>query len=148
MKFLHRAYVLLFLLLSCSIAFSQKYAMLDRKMSSAKIAYSNTVSLEHDRESLFPVEKDKLGEFIKALEKIAKQLNDKQIPESFEYSIGSTHFKGTKLSLRNEDRIDIILTTECNSVSINMHLVDAKSSCSTNAYFLNAWIKYIKSALK
>jgi hypothetical protein len=146
MKVLNTLCILLFLI--SGSAYAQKYALLDKKMTSAKIAYTNAVTLQHDQQSLFPVEKDKLLEFVKALENIQKQLNDKKIPESFEYSIGNTHFKGTKLPLRNEDRLDIILTTDCGSVSINMHLVDAKSSCATNAYYLGAWIKYIKTALK
>ena len=145
---MNRAYVLLFLLLPCSLVYSQKYALIDKKMSSSAITYSDKITLQYDQQGLFPVEKDKLGEFITALEKIAKQLADKKIPESSEYSIGNTHFKVLKLPLKNEDRIDIIITTDCGSVAIDMHLVDAKTSCSSNLYYLKAWIKYIKNALK
>lgn len=138
-----RFLILIALVSITSIAWSQKYALLDRKMVDP-ITYTNTVTLEHDYQSLFPIEKNKLNEFVSALEKIVKMLNEKKIPQSLEYNIGSAQFKGLKIPFQSEDRIDITLTANCGSATINMHLVDAKMSNATNAYNIATWIKYIK----
>lgn len=126
-----------------SVGLAQKYALLDRKMISP-ITYTNAVTVAHDYQSLFPVEKDKLNEFVAALEKIVKMLNDKNIPQSLKYKLGSTEFKGVKIPFGSEERIDINLSANCGSATINMHLVDAKNTNATNAFNISTWIKYIK----
>jgi hypothetical protein len=135
-------FLITFLLLSF-IGWSQKYALLDRKMI-APIAYSNTITVAHDYQNLFPVEKEKLSEFISTLENIVKMLNEKKIPASVDYNVGTARFKGTKFTFPSEERIDIILTSACSDATISMHLVDAKMSNATNAYNISTWIKYIK----
>ncbi|CAN5231560.1 hypothetical protein BH09BAC2_BH09BAC2_11260 [soil metagenome] len=136
--------ILLGVFLLCGLTgFSQKYALLDKKMLKP-ISYTNTVTLQHSYENLFAVEKDKLRSFVTELEKILKQLNDKKAI-AFDYHVGSTHFKAVKISLSAEERLDVVLTTECGTSKTVMHLLDARSPNSNNAFILSTWIKYIKS---
>ena len=138
-----------FLLLIANACAAQKYVLIDKKMSSP-IAYTNTVTLEHSYKNLFAVEKDKMRPFIAELEKIAGMLSDKSKakPEAFDLMIGKTRIIGLKIPLAAEERLDVVLTTDCDGTSIHMHLSDAKFSNANNAYFITTWIKYIKGSLK
>ena len=137
------------LLLISGVCYSQKYALLDKNMAQP-VTYSNTVTLENSYKNIFPVEKDKIHQFILELQKIAGMLTDKKksIPETFDFTVGNTRFVGLKIPLASEERLDVVLTSECNGIKINMHLSDAKTFNANNAFFINTWIKYIKSYVK
>lgn len=137
------------LLLISSFAFSQKYVLIDKNIAQP-LSYTNTVTLEHSYKNLFPVEKDKLRQFVIELEKIAAILTDKNksIPQSLELYVGKTRFVGLKVPLKVEDRFDVVLTSDCDGTKVQMHISDAKISNSRNAFFINTWIKYIKSYMK
>jgi hypothetical protein len=138
--------ILLFLSGICS---AQKYALIDKNMAQP-VTYANSVTMQDDYKNLFAVEKKSLPAFIKEVEKIAKQLADKKNakPESFEYNIGVTRFSGLKILLSTEERMDVVLTSDCGDTQTSMHLIDAKSSNANNIYYINTWIKYIKSYVK
>jgi hypothetical protein len=137
-----------FLLLTSGLCYSQKYVLLDKKMSQP-VTYTNTVTLEHSYKNLFAVEKDKVHQFITELEKVSSMLTDKKSkPESFDLNIGKTRFVGLKIPLAAEERLDVVLTTDCDGTKVNMHLSDAKFSNANNAFFINTWIKYIKGYIK
>ena len=140
-------FLLALLLLASGIGYSQKYVLIDKRMSQP-LAYTNTVTLQHSYKDLFAVEKDKLPQFIAELEKIAAMLKKKPLPESFDISIGKTRFIGLKIPLAAEERMDIVLSTDCDGTKVNMHLSDAKIGNSSNLYYINTWIKYIKGARK
>lgn len=142
-------YAILFTLTLTGFSYSQKYILLDKKMSQPA-SYTNVVTMEHSYKDLFPVETDKIHQFIAELEKLGAQLNDpkKLLPESFDFNIGSTHFFGLKVQLAKENRMDIVITTDCDGTKVPMHLSDAKFSNASNAYFINTWVKYIKSSVK
>jgi hypothetical protein len=145
MKFL-KIYLLLIITSIAGSSYSQKYALLDKNMI-APFTYSNSVSLQHSYQNLFPVEKDKLSVFVTELEKIVKELNDKKIPNSYEFNIGATNFKMLKIPLQNEERMDLMLTTTADKASVNMHLVDGKNSNVTNAYYVSTWLRYLKKEM-
>ena len=137
-----------FLVMLSGFSSSQKYVLIDKKMV-MPLSYTNTVTLEHSYKNLFAVEKNKIHDFVAELEKIAAQLNDKKHkPEAIDYSLGQTHFFGVKIPLATEERLDVVLTTDCDGTKITMHLCDAKISNANNAYFITTWVKYIKSNLK
>ena len=138
-----------FLLLISSFSYSQKYALIDKKMSQP-VTYTNKVTLEHSYKNLFAVEKDKLPQVIAEMEKIVTILTDKKKPkpEMIDLNVGKTNFKGLKIPLSAEERMDIVLTTDCDGTKINMHLSDAKISNANNAFFISTWIRYIKGANK
>ncbi|HEV8079161.1 MAG TPA: hypothetical protein VGP43_00500 [Chitinophagaceae bacterium] len=137
------------LLLISSIVFSQKYALLDKNIS-LPLSYTNIVTLEHSHKNLFPVETAQLKKFITELEKIAVYLTDKSKPKpnAFDYNIGQTRFVGLKIALLKEERLDVVLSTNCDGTKIFMHISDSKISNASNAYFINTWIRYIKSYIK
>jgi hypothetical protein len=138
-----------FLLLISASCYSQKYVLIDKKMSQP-LTYTNTVTLEHSYKNLFAVEKDKLSQFLAEVEKIAVLLSDKKKskPEAVNLSVGKTRFAGLKIPLTAEERLDVVLTTDCDGTRVNMHLSDAKISNANNAFFINTWVKYIKSYVK
>jgi hypothetical protein len=129
--------------------YSQKYVLIDKKMSEP-LAYTNTVTLQHSYKNFFAVEKIKIHQFISALEKVAAILSDKKKPKpgSLEFNVGKTRFVGLKIPLTAEERLDVVLTTDCDGNKIYMHLSDAKISNANNAFFINTWVKYIKGYLK
>lgn len=137
-----------FILLSgmCS---AQKYVLIDKTMS-LPITYSNTITTEDNFKGYFPVEKIKINEFIHEIDKIARLLSDSETkkPEAFKFNIGSTTINGLKVPLAVEERMDVILTTDYGPSTITMHLSDAKLSNASNAYFINTWLKYLRSYLK
>lgn len=132
-----------------AISYSQKYVLIDKKMSEP-LSYTNTVTVQHSYKNYFAVEKDKIQQFLTELEKISAILTDKKKPKpaSLEFNVGKTRFVGLKIPLTAEERLDVVLTTDCDGNKIYMHLSDAKISNANNAFFINTWIKYIRSYLK
>jgi phosphoribosyl 1,2-cyclic phosphodiesterase len=138
-----------FLLLISGIGYSQKYVLIDKRITSP-VSYTDAVTLEHSHKNLFPVENSQVKRFISELEKITEFLTDpkKPKPQAFDYNIGKTRFVGLKVSLLKEERLDVVISTDCEGIKIFMHVSDSKNSNARNAYFINTWIKYIKSSVK
>ncbi|MEO6838010.1 MAG: hypothetical protein ABI261_00095 [Ginsengibacter sp.] len=127
---------------------AQKYILLDKALSQPAF-YSNSISVTEKFKGFFPVEKKEIGRFISALEEISKRLSSKKISgKAKQYLIGCVRFAGVEIPLASGDRLDYVITSTCENVKITMHLCDAKINNANNAYFINTWIKYIRSALK
>lgn len=124
---------------------AQKYALLDKEMTQPVI-FSNTVTMQQSFAGMFAVEKDKLNDFVLALENIGKQLvNAKKVkPEAFKLSVANTNFTGLKISLKDEDRLDVVVVSTVGPVKSTIHLCDAKISNVNNAFYVNTWAKYIR----
>ncbi len=142
-------FLFIFFLVFTSFVYSQKYVLLDKTMAQP-VAYTNTVTAQHTFNNLFVVEKAKITQFIIEIEKIAAKLADtkKALPEAINFNLGKTKFFGVRVANTKESRVDVVLTTNCDGVSVMMHLCDPKISNGSNAYFIKTWIKYIKSSLK
>ena len=142
--FLYVGFVLL-----TSVCSAQKYVLIDKSMI-LPVTYSNTITTEDNFKGYFPVEKIKIDEFITEIDKIARLLADNSTkkPEAFNFNIGSTTFNGLKVPLAKEERLDVTLTTDYGTTQISMHLSDPKISNASNAYFINTWLKYLRSHLK
>jgi len=142
-------FLLAFLLFVSAVCYSQKYALIDKNFS-IPLTYTNAVTVEHKHKNFFPVENTQLRKFVAELEKIAVILTDKKksIPEAFDFNIGKTRFVGLKVPSAKEERLDVVLSTDCDGSKVFMHLSDSKTSNARNAYFINTWVKYIKSYLK
>lgn len=125
---------------------AQKYVLVDKKMR-LPVSYANTLSVQDNYKGYFPVDKNKIKQFITEVEKIAKLLADpkKKFPEKIDLLIGSTSLHGFKIALAAEERLDVILTTDYGPAKSTMHLCDAKISNSNNAYYINTWLKYLRS---
>ena len=129
-------------------SFSQKYVLLDKKMS-MPVTYADNITVEQNYKGIFPVEKSYIKRFISEVEKISKLLITKTAkPQTIDFTVGATTFHGLKISLTAEERMDVVLTTNCGNMNISMHLVDAKKSNANNAYYINTWLKYIKVYIK
>lgn len=145
-------YILLFLLfiflLSFGAAKAQKYALLDQHIAEP-IKYANTVKSADKFHDFFPVEKKLMPEFLQALEEIQMKLSSKPpFGKLKDYEIGCIKFTGRSIALATGERIDYVITATCDNVKISMHLSDAKLGNESNAFFINTWVKYIKSYLK
>jgi hypothetical protein len=142
-------FLIAFLVLISNLCYSQKYALIDKNMVTP-ISYTNTVTATHNHKNLFVVETDKVKQFISEIEKIAVMLtnSNKAMPETFEIMVGKTRFVGLKVPSTKEERLDVVLTTNCDGLKVFMHISDSKTSNARNAYFINTWIKYIRSYIK
>jgi hypothetical protein len=144
MKFL----TILFLAFLVNSTIGQKYVLIDKTMS-LPLTQTNTVTIKDEYKNLFAVEKSKLPEFVIALDKIEKQLTKKNIPQSFNFYVGSTRFSGIKIPLKKEERLDVTMTTDCgNNQKTSMHLCDGKISNASNAFFIKTWAGYIRDNMK
>jgi len=144
-----RHFLLIVFILMSTVCSAQKYALLDKQLS-LPVIYANTITIQDSYKGYFPVEKSKLNEFIIEVEKIAKLLGDPKTPkpEKIDFNIGSTAFHGLRVPLAAEERVDIIITTDYGVSKATMHLSDAKLSNSKNAFFINTWLKYLRSYIK
>ena len=142
-------YFLLFpFLFAAATMNAQKFALLDKQLAEP-VKYSNTITTADKVHELFPVEKKMLPHFIKALEEIEKKLSSKApFGEVKQYEIGCINFRGLKVSLASEERMDYVITSTCDNIKISMHLSDAKLSNASNAFFIKTWIQYIQSYIK
>ena len=127
---------------------AQKYVLLDETISQP-IIYTNHLNQMEKYKKYFPVEVKDLRQFLEVLQKIAHRLteNSLTIPAK-DYNVGCAHFKGRVFPLTSGERIDYILTSNCENIKIVMHLCDAKLTNANNAYFVNTWIKYIRQNIK
>ena len=138
-----------FLLLISSFCSAQKYTLIDKTMAQP-LFHANNVTAEHTYKNFFAVERNTLKQFIAEVEKIALILSDKKKPkpQSLETFVGKTRFVGLKVPSGAEERFDVVLTTDIGGAKVYMHLSDSKISNSRNAFFINTWLKYIKSYVK
>lgn len=138
-----------FLLLISGFCYSQKYTLIDKTMAQP-LFHANSVTAEHTYKNFFAVERNTLKQFIAEVEKIALILSDKKKskPQSLETFVGKTRFVGLKVPSTAEERFDVVLTTDIDGSKVYMHLSDSKISNSRNAFFINTWLKYIKSYVK
>lgn len=136
------------LVMISSAALSQKYILLDQHLTKPVI-YTDHITTENKFNDLFPVDKKSLNLFVTALEEIAFQLkHGVHSGNAKQYKIGCLEFTGIIVPVENETRLDYVITSNCDNVKIAMHLSDAKLKNSTNAYFINTWIKYIRNTRK
>lgn len=141
-------FTILFLSFIFNFSHGQKYVLIDKRMS-LPLTQTNTVTIKDEYRNLFAIEKSRLPEFVLALDKIEKQLTKKTIPESFNFYVGSTRFSGIKIPLKTEERLDVIMTTDCGAnQKISMHLCDGKASNASNAFFIKTWTGYIRDNMK
>ena len=142
-------FLLIFFVLINTVCSAQKYALVDKQLS-LPVIYANTMTVQDNYKGYFPVEKNKLNEFVVEVEKIGKLLNDpkKPKPETIDFNVGSTTFHGLRVPLATEERMDIVISTDYGVSKTTMHLSDAKLSNAKNAYFINTWLKYLRSYIK
>ncbi|MEP6595949.1 MAG: hypothetical protein ABJA71_08370 [Ginsengibacter sp.] len=142
-------FLLIVFIFISTVCFAQKYALVDKQMS-LPVTYANTITVQDNYKGYFPIEKNKLIEFISEVEKIARLLSDpkKPKPETVNFNVGSTTFHGLRVPLATEERMDIVITTDYGVSKTNMHLSDAKISNTKNAFYITTWLKYLRSYIK
>ena len=142
-------FLLIVFILISTVCSAQKYALVDKQMN-LPVTYANTITVQDNYKGYFPIEKSKLNEFIIEVEKIAKLLSDpkSQKPETLDFNVGSTTFHGLRVPLSIEERMDIVITTDYGVSKTTMHLSDAKISNAKNAFYINTWLKYLRSYIK
>ena len=132
----------LFIAECCS---AQKYVLIDETMMQP-LLYTNDVSLQNTAKNIFVVEANHLKEFVSALNKISSRFTDgSKKDDDLNFNIGATKIKSIPISIRKEDRLDIMVNTYTEDINVSMHLSDTKVSNTQNLFFISSWIKYIKS---
>ena len=146
--FFMKYFLILVFICSASITKAQKYILLDETISQPAI-YTNHLSEMEKYNKFFPVEVKYLPQFLEVLQKILNRLGEKNITGSTKnYKVGCAQFSSRVFPLSSGERLDYILTSNCEGVIVTMHLCDAKLTNSNNAYFVMTWIKYIRSNIK
>jgi hypothetical protein len=136
-----------FLLLATITIDAQKYLLLDKEMSRPAY-YANEFSATQKYSGFFPVEAGEIERFITVLHEISQALSSKNITgNAKQYQVGCDKFEGRVVHLASGNRLDYIITSNCDKMKITMHLSDAKLNNENNAYFINAWISYIENAV-
>lgn len=126
---------------------AQKYVLLDETMAQPAF-YTNQLSIIEKYKGFLPVESKDIQKFIEALQEISKRLASKKITgKAKQYQIGCDKFEGVVIALAPENRLDYVITSNCDGLKVFMHLCDAKLSNENNAYFINTWISYIKNTV-
>ena len=128
---------------------AQKYVLLDEAISQPAI-YTNHLGELGKYKNFFPVQVKDLPRFLEVLQQIVNRLNDNnKLTDTVKgYRVGCVLFSGRVFPLASGERIDYILTFDCEGIKKTMHLCDAKLTNSNNAYFVKTWIKYIRSNIK
>ena len=127
---------------------AQKYVLLDKRIS-RPITTTNEVTSQDKFNGLFPVETKKLKDFVNALKEIDKLLLAKGKGRTAkQFEVGCIQFTGHLVDNEKEERLDYVLNSTCDNVSISMHIADGKISNASNSYFIKTWIKYIESYSK
>ena len=140
-------FILILICLAC-ITKAQKYVLLDETISRPAI-YTNHLSELDKYKKFFPVEVKYLPKFLEVLQKIENRLNEKIVTGTVsDFKVGCAEFSGRVFPLASGNRIDYILTSDCEGIKEVMHLCDAKLTNANNAYFVKAWLKYIRSNIK
>jgi hypothetical protein len=127
---------------------AQNYMLLDESISQPAV-YTSHLNEMAKYKKYFPVEVKDLPEFLNVLEQIASQLSAPKVSgPAKNYKVGCAEFTGKVFPLSSGERIDYVLSSNCENVKVKMHLCDAKLSNADNAYFVKTWIKYIRSTMK
>jgi len=136
------------LICAASACHAQKYVLLDESISQPAVFRDHLTQMEKFKK-FFPVEVKDVPEFVKVLQEIADRLSEKKVTGSAKnYKVGCTEFTGKVFPLASGERIDYVLTSNCDGVKVTMHLCDARLSNANNAFFVKTWIKYINSTTK
>ncbi len=139
---------IIILICEASLGKSQKYVLLDEAISQPAI-YTNHLNETEKYKKFFPVAVKDIPQFLNVLQEIANRLSKNKVTGPVKnYKVGCAQFKGKVFPLASGERIDYVLTSDCDGLKVTMHLVDAKLSNANNAYFIDTWIKYIKSTVK
>lgn len=140
-------FILIFLC-AVSATKAQKFILLDEAIAQPAV-YTDHLSEMGRHKNFFPVETAHLPQFLDVLQKISNRLDEKNVTGSVKnYQAGCALFSGRGFPLASGERIEYILTSDCEGVKVTMHLCDAKLTNANNAYFVKTWIKYIKSNIK
>ena len=141
----------IYLLLWCFHILSingQKYVLLDKTMT-VPPSYTNTVTIMDDYRKMFAIEKSNLPAFLIMMDKLNEMLTGNYPLGVFDFSLDrNTRFTGMKITVKKEDRMDVLLTSDCITHKFRMHLCDARLSNSINSFYMKAWADYIRDNLK
>ena len=136
--------ILALLFMSLCIS-AQKYVLIDETMM-VPLQFKDCISLKDTYKHIFIVEKTILREFVTHLRRISGQITRNNY-HCVNFSVGNTLIRSRIFIIGNESRFDIMLTTCCKDVTVNMHLSDLKYSNVQNSDFINCLAKYINSYL-
>ncbi len=140
--------ILLFLCFHILYAGAQKYVLLDKTMS-VPPSYTNTVSIKDDYGKMFAIEKSNIAAFLAMMDKLNEMLIGNYPLGVFEFYLDkNTRFTGMKITVKKENRMDVLLTSDCITYKFKMHLCDSRLSNSINLSYMKAWANYIRDNLK
>jgi len=127
---------------------AQRYALLDEHFIHP-VRYVDQVTASDRFNDLFPVEKQALPAFLKALQEIDAQLSALPLRGKLtNYSMGCLQFTGRLTTVAGRERIDYVVTSTCDSVRISLHLCDAKVTPARNAFYVRVLIRYIEENIR
>lgn len=140
-----RLLLLFFLFLSLN-SFSQRYAIIDRKLKTPLQFVDNIPKGQLDN-GFFAVEKQNIGALIAKLDSLSARLRN-VVREKYDEDkiiIGTTVLSIKVIKQTFGDRLNISLSTDTDDgYDKSFYIVDAKLTNNDNARYLNRLINYLK----
>jgi hypothetical protein len=133
------------LLITPLFSYSQKIALLDRKMKQP-ILYTDSVSLEQLRSGYFPVLRKDLDSFTVAIKQFKNLVasDQRSKADSYELKTGFTKFSAQTVRMAYGDRYHIITTTDLGYLSGSMTIASGNDKNKRTIENLENLIKYIQ----
>lgn len=93
-----------------------------------------------DNRKMFAIEKNSLPAFLIMLDRFNEMLTGNYPLGKFEFYLDkSTRFTGMKITVKKEDRMNALLTSDCITHKFTMLLCDTRLSNSINLSYMKAW---------
>lgn len=111
--------------------------------------YADTITGIDEHKNFFAIEKSNLSGFLNTINKLCEMIT-KERGGVFDFYLGNTtRFHVIKtIFKKNEERMDVVITSDCISHKFSMHLCDVRSSNSFNLFYMKTWVSYIKENTK
>ncbi len=128
-----RNIILLALLFVANFCIAQKFVLIDETMVQP-LSYTDNLSLKNAHKNIFVVETIQLKHFVSALNKILNNLMNDKSNEDLNFIIGNTKFRSIPITISNEKRFDIMMSTRTDGTNVSMHLSNTKNSNAQNIF--------------
>lgn len=141
-----KIFITLILICTSIIGFSQKYALMDSKLS-IPIIYSDSITVEQVKRGFFPFENKNIDTLIGNLLFLKEMLETRQRAkmESFELHFNNTIIKTSRIPYAYGDRYNSIAESNCDGVIATFNILSHKISNKKNAIKINEILEYFKS---
>ena len=138
--------IILVLFLVPIMTFSQKIALIDRKLK-MPILYTDSVTVEQVKQGFFPIENKSIDTLIANLRYLKDILEVRQRSKmkSFELKSSNVVIRTNRVPFAYGDRYSCLTESQSNGITAQFNLIDQSSKNKRSAERLEEILKYLKS---